>query len=76
MTEFYGSIFPFARTAQERAGRGDRRLSIAERYAGREQYVKQARAAAARLVDERFLLPRDVEFAVERAARLWDALAQ
>jgi len=76
MTEFFGSIFPFARTAADRERSGDTRRSIAERYAGREEYLGQARAAAARLVAERFLLPGDVEFAVERAARLWDAVAK
>lgn len=76
MTEFYGSIFPFARTAADRRASRDPRLSIAERYAGRDEYVKRATAAAQSLVDKRFLLPQDKDFAVDKAAKLWDALAR
>jgi hypothetical protein len=75
MTEFYGSIFPFARTAADRQSGGDPRRSVGERYTGREQYMERVRAAAARLVEMRFVLPRDREFVEARAASLWDALA-
>ncbi len=52
------------------------RPSIAERYAGREQYLERVKAAADTLIRERFVLPQDRDFVVERAARLWDALAK
>jgi len=74
--EYYGSIFPFAKTREERERTKDPRISIAERYAGREQYLKRVEAAADDLVARRFLLPQDRAYAVDRAARLWDALAQ
>ena len=76
MVEFYGSIFPFPKTAADRARTHDPRPSLAERYAGREDYLKRVGAAADRLVQQRFVLPQDREFVVERAARLWDALAR
>jgi len=76
LAEFYGSIFPFARTREERQRTADPRPSVAERYAGREEYVKRVGAAADELIAGRFLLPRDRAAAVERAARLWDALMQ
>jgi hypothetical protein len=76
MTEFYGSIFPFSKTAEERARTHDPRRSIAERYKSREEYVKLAQQVADRLVQQRFVLPQDREFVVERAAELWDALAK
>ena len=54
----------------------DPRLSIAERYAGREAYLKRVDAAADDLIRRKLVLPQDRGFVVERAARLWDALAQ
>jgi hypothetical protein len=74
MTEFYGSIFPFAKTREARTQTHDPRLSIAERYPSREEYVKRATAAADHLVQKHFLLPQDRDLAIDRAARLWDAL--
>jgi hypothetical protein len=76
MAEFYGSTFPLAKTKEARAAAHDPRLSIAERYAGREDYLQRAGAAADELIRRRFVLPQDREFVVERAARLWDALAK
>ncbi len=74
--EFYGSIFPFARTAADREHAKDPRKSIAERYAGREEYLKQVASATDDLIARRFLLPQDRAYAIDRAARLWDALTQ
>jgi hypothetical protein len=76
MTEFYGSIFPFSKTEADRQRAHDPRRSIAERYAGRAEYQKLVEAAADRLIAARFLLPQDRNFAVQRALRLWDALAE
>ena len=76
MTEFYGSIFPFAKTTAGRQSARDPRPSIAERYTGREDYLRRANAAAQALIEKRFLLPQDRDFAVDKAAKLWDALAQ
>jgi hypothetical protein len=69
-----GSTFPFARTLAEREASGDRRLSVAERYRGREDYLAQVRAAAEALVAGRYLLAEDVGLAVELAAERYDAL--
>jgi hypothetical protein len=74
LAEFYGSIFPFAKTRADREHTKDTRLSIEERYQSREAYVKKASAAAGELIRSGFLLPRDREYAVDRAARLWDAV--
>ncbi len=76
MAEFNGSIFPFAKTKKDREQFKDPRLSIAERYASREEYIKRATAAADDLVRRRFLLPEDRDRAVDRAARLYDALTK
>ena len=76
IAEFYGSTFPFAKTKEERVAGHDPRLSIAERYAGRDAYLERVDAAADELIRRRFVLAQDRAFVIERAARLWDALAR
>lgn len=75
IAEFYGSTFPLAKTKPARTAVHDPRPSIAERYAGREIYIERVTRAADELIRQRFVLPEDRDFVVERAARLWDALA-
>jgi hypothetical protein len=74
MVEFLGSIWPFAKTKEERTAAKDPRLSIAERYASRDEYLRRARAAVDDLVRDRFVLPQDRDWMVERAGKLWDAI--
>src|SRR5580698_1296019 len=71
---FYGSFIPFLRTAAEREKSGDPRLSVAERYASREQYLGKFAEAAMKLIHERFLLPEDLPAVLERGEREWDEL--
>jgi hypothetical protein len=67
-----GSYVPLARTKTERETRHDPRLSIEERYKGRDDYLQRIRTAAGALVKERFILEQDVEDVVQRATRHWD----
>ncbi len=76
MANVLGSVFPFAPTAAQAAARGDPRPSIAERYAGREDYLARVRGAAQELVARRLLLEDDVPALLERAAAGWDRFAQ
>jgi hypothetical protein len=69
-----GAVVPFAATRAEREAAKDPRPSLAERYADNAAYVAAVRAAAARMVAERLLLPQDAERAVELAAQ--DRLSQ
>jgi len=69
-----GSVIPFARTDEARV-QGDPRPSIAARYPSRGAYLAEVRAAAERLVAERFLLSADVPAVVDWNGRIWDALA-
>lgn len=62
-----GSHIPFAPTRAERERNGDPRPSLEERYASRDAYVAQVRAAAAELVQQRFLLPEDAARIVAQA---------
>ncbi|MBS1854897.1 MAG: hypothetical protein JST11_06000 [Acidobacteria bacterium] len=67
-----GSWIPLARTRAEREKAGDPRRSIAERYAGRAEYLKRFEAAARKLVSAGFLLPEDLPQLLSRGAAEWD----
>jgi hypothetical protein len=69
---FYGSFIPFAKTAAERGSSGDPRLSVAERYASRDEYMGKFAEAAMKLVHERFLLREDLPTLLERGKREWN----
>jgi hypothetical protein len=69
-----GAVLPFAPTRAERESARDPRLSIAERYADDAAYIAAVRAAAARLVAERLLLPEDAQRALDLTAQ--DRLSQ
>ncbi|HJU43406.1 MAG TPA: alpha/beta hydrolase domain-containing protein [Vicinamibacterales bacterium] len=62
-----GSYLPLARTRAEREKIGDSRKSIAERYAGLEDYLGRISLSTLELVREKFLLPEDVPGVIERA---------
>jgi hypothetical protein len=67
-----GSTIPFAATRQQRLERNDPRPSIEERYANRDGYLDQIRAAAAALVEKRYLLKEDAAGILEASARRYD----
>jgi hypothetical protein len=48
---------------------GDARLSIAERYKGREDYLNRIRVATRRLVEQGFLLPEDGAIIIHAAVQ-------
>ena len=66
-----GSTLPFAAGAEARRANGDSRLSIAERYSSEDDYVNKVRAAAEALMEQRLLLPEDVNFYVKQAQKAW-----
>lgn len=72
---FYGSFIPFAKTAEERKKSGDPRLSIAERYVSRDEYMGKFKNAAEKLIRERFLLPEDLPAVIARGEREWNEVA-
>lgn len=73
-SRFDGSFLPFARNEEERAAAKDPRPSLAARYAGREDFERQLRSAAARQIAAGFLLEEDLERAVGRNLGLYDRL--
>jgi hypothetical protein len=72
MVSFVGSYIPFPKTRADRERSGDPRLSIAERYQSREQYVGMYAGAALELIRERFLLPEDLPAVLHRGEQEWD----
>ena len=62
-----GSYLPFAATAAARAATGDPRLSLAERYSSKADYVAKITAAANSLKDARLMLSEDVTWWTQRA---------
>ena len=62
-----GSFIPFAGTKAERIAAGDPRPSLEERYGTHEKYVALVRAAAERMVRERFLLEDDADRLISQA---------
>jgi hypothetical protein len=69
-----GSYIPFPATAAARAAAHDPRVAIAERYPSKQVYLDKVRAAADKLVADRYLLAEDVPGVLERAGRHWDLL--
>jgi hypothetical protein len=63
-----GSYTAFAATQTAREAAGDSRLSIAERYRNRDDYVNRIRIAALELIQAGFLLPEDAAVITQAAA--------
>ena len=72
---FFGSFIPLARTAAEREKTGDARLSVAERYGSRDEYMGKYGEAAMKLIKDRFLLKEDLAAVLERGQREWNEIA-
>jgi hypothetical protein len=72
MFSMVGSYIPFAPTKAAREKNQDPRRSVEERYAGRDDYLKQVENAAKNLVAGGYLLVQDVPKLVERGAAEWD----
>ncbi|WP_435170728.1 alpha/beta hydrolase domain-containing protein [Falsirhodobacter sp. 1013] len=65
---FSGSYIPFPETAEEAALTGDPRPPVLALYPDADTYSAAIRAAAERLVADRFMVAEDVAFAVAMAA--------
>jgi hypothetical protein len=72
MATVLGAYLPFPRTKAERERAGDPRRSIEERYAGREHYIGLVSLAGLALVEDGFLLDRDLPAILRQSARHWD----
>jgi hypothetical protein len=69
-----GMFIEFPKTKADRDRTKDPRLSIAERYSSRADYVNRVREAATKLADQRFILRDDVQAITDELAAQWDAI--
>ncbi len=67
-----GSYIPFAKTKEDREKAGDPRLSLAERYQSRADYMKRIEDAANKMAEQRYVLQEDVPTIVKAAGDHWD----
>jgi hypothetical protein len=72
MADLVGSYLPFAATRADRLRTGDARLSVAERYRDKEDYLQRVTAVTGELVKNGFVLPEDVPRIMKDAAWRWD----
>ena len=68
---FEGSWIPFAKTAEDRKQTGDPRLSVAERYASEDDYLRRYAKDLDELIKERWILPEDRDAMLARAREEW-----
>ena len=69
-----GSTIPFPASREDREVSGDPRLSVAERYATKAEYLEQVQAAAQALQADGFLLPEDLATLLDHATQRYQAL--
>ena len=69
---FEGSYLPFPKTTADRIGTGDPRLSIAERYTSREDYLARYTQTLDGLIQQRWILAEDRAAMIERGGEEWD----
>jgi hypothetical protein len=72
----WGSFEPFATTRAQRLASADTRLSLEERYASPEHFLRLWQQAVTRLVDARLLLQTDAARVHAEGARLAQAIAR
>jgi hypothetical protein len=70
MTSFFGSFWPLALTEAERDKSGDPRLSLVERYGGKESYVKHVITETNILLGDRLLTQKDADKIIADAEAL------
>jgi hypothetical protein len=69
-----GSLLPFAPTREAREAASDGRPSIAERYAGREDYRSRVLSVTNNLAARRYVREADVAVIEREALEFWDGL--
>jgi hypothetical protein len=71
LVDFFGTFAPFAATRAQRLAANDPRLSVEERYADRDAYLRAYDAATAALVRDGYVLQEDAPALHARAVDLW-----
>ena len=71
LVQLTGAYLPFTRTRAEREKANDARLSIAERYTSRDEFLARVEKASRELIAKRLLLTDDVKHVMQRAQDHW-----
>ncbi|HZS50458.1 MAG TPA: alpha/beta hydrolase domain-containing protein, partial [Bryobacterales bacterium] len=71
LASMQGSYIPFPRTRAERERNHDPRRSIEERYYDRSEYMGEVSDAALRLIEQGYVLDRDLPAILEQANVRW-----
>lgn len=72
LSNMIGSFIPFPKTKAERVKLGDPRVSIEERYNGKDDFLAKVDAVAQGLAARRLILKADVPKIKEQAGKRWD----
>ncbi len=72
ISSMQGSFVPFPRTRAERERASDPRRSIEERYRDGDHYIGLVSAAALPLIEQGYLLDRDLPAILRQARERWD----
>lgn len=72
VSSMQGSFIPFPRTRADRERTKDPRLSVEERYKGRDEYLSLVSKSADELATKGYLIKEDVPRILEQAGQRWD----
>ena len=64
----------FAVTKEDRDKKGDRRLSINERYKTKEEFLNKVKQETGKLLDQNYILAEDVEIVISACEERYDAI--
>ena len=77
--DFYllrGAWVPLSATKAQRQKGKDPRLSLEERYASKEDFMGQVKAAVEKLIEQGFLAESDLESQIKQSGERWDWIVQ
>ena len=61
-------------TKEDRDKKGDRRLSINERYKTKEEFLNKVKQETGKLLDQNYILAEDVEIVISACEERYDAI--
>lgn len=70
-----GAWVPLAATKAQREKTNDPRPSLEERYASKDDFMAKVKAAIEKLIEQRLMLPSDLEPQLKQAGERWDWVA-
>ncbi len=71
-----GAWVPLAATKAKREKTNDPRPSLEERYTSKDDFVAKVKAVIGKLIEQRLMLPDDLEPQLKQAGERWDWVAK